>query len=250
MCSAYFGAEKPVADVEATVHFMLSPKLVSGLEANKQQREQRGCSEVERDSYDQLEGQQEYTSATTSARAKEDVYFRFEGEHLIHTPSRTILASKFEFWLDRPASASRGFCVVVRMSPRAYQKIPRLLEVLRGRREKACQRVTRDLLDGLGNTALTSGLVKRQELQTAMQRTDRQDMAFIMQTVPGNDRGDVYYEALPTLLQVLRRESINNSVLEVDKEAIREELSRTVIEVYVTRICSLEIFLLTLSLWF
>lgn len=47
-----------------------------------------------------------------------------------------------------------------------------------------------------------------------------------------------------------RRESINNSVLEVDKEAIREELSRTVIEVYVTRICSLEIFLLTLSLWF
>lgn len=47
-----------------------------------------------------------------------------------------------------------------------------------------------------------------------------------------------------------RRESINNSVLEVDKEAIRAELSRTVIEVYVTGICSLEIFLMALSLWF
>lgn len=63
-------AEKPVADVEATVHFMLSPKLVSGLEANKQQREQRGCSEVERDSYDQLEGQQEYTSAVRNPTKK------------------------------------------------------------------------------------------------------------------------------------------------------------------------------------
>lgn len=56
-------AEKPVADVEATVHFMLSPKLVRGLEANKQQRQQRGCSEIKKDANDQLEGQQECTSA-------------------------------------------------------------------------------------------------------------------------------------------------------------------------------------------
>ena len=90
-------------------------------------------------------------------------------------------------------------------------------------------------------------------------------MAFVMQTVPGNDRGEVEYEALPTLLHILRhvtahrtgevtfraqlrsrvnthsaspllilrrrRESVNNSVLEVDREAIKQELTRTISDV-------------------
>ncbi|OEH74386.1 hypothetical protein cyc_04307 [Cyclospora cayetanensis] len=100
------------------------------------------------------------------------------------------------------------------------RNIPKLLDLLRDRREKAqlrqtVQRVTTDAVL----------LLYKEEIEETF-RYSRQDKAFIMQTVPGNDRGDVEYAALPTLLHILRRESVNNSVLEVDKEAIKEELTR------------------------
>ncbi|CDI75728.1 hypothetical protein, conserved [Eimeria praecox] len=93
-------------------------------------------------------------------------------------------------------------------------------------------RMTRELLEGMGSHVTSTGLVKRQELYAAMQRTDKQDMAFVMQTIPGNDLGEVEYEALPTLLHILRRESINNAVLEVDSAAIEAELNRTATELH------------------
>ncbi|KAL8432392.1 hypothetical protein ACSSS7_004659 [Eimeria intestinalis] len=95
-------------------------------------------------------------------------------------------------------------------------------------------RVTREVLEGFGSHAASTGLVKREELQAAMQRSDRfsiQEAAFVMQTIPSNDRGEVEFEALPTLLQILRRESVNNSVLENDGDAIKVELCQSIADV-------------------
>ncbi|KAL8270680.1 hypothetical protein Esti_005396 [Eimeria stiedai] len=140
-------------------------------------------------------------------------------------------------------------------------KIPPLLDILRDRREKlqhrqARRRVTVDavlqlyreeidetfrctrcILTNVSQCAFRAGLVKREELQAAMQRSDRfsrQDAAFVMQTIPSNDKGEAEFEALPTLLQVLRRESVNNSVLEVDGDAIEKELCRSIADMGIT----------------
>ncbi|XP_026190867.1 uncharacterized protein LOC34620855 [Cyclospora cayetanensis] len=110
----------------------------------------------------------------------------------------------------------------------ASQNIPKLLDLLRDRREKAQLRLCRQTVQRVTTDAVL--LLYKEEIEETF-RYSRQDKAFIMQTVPGNDRGDVEYAALPTLLHILRRESVNNSVLEVDKEAIKEELTRVCVVV-------------------
>ncbi|CDI81155.1 hypothetical protein, conserved [Eimeria acervulina] len=107
-------------------------------------------------------------------------------------------------------------------------KIPKLLDMLRDRREKARQRLCSNVKRRATADAMV--LLFREELDETF-RYSRQDMAFIMQTIPGNDQGEVEYEALPALLHVLRKESINNAVLEVDPIAIEAELNRTAKEV-------------------
>lgn len=128
---------KPVADVEATVHFMLSPEWVEELQ--KRWEQPHGCciqgdkpgSEPEEHHVGgsprrtpQNQGNGHCTASAALIRgpaaqagstagdgrfgmglevntAEGHVAFRFEGQNLIHTPTRTLLASKFEFWLDR-----------------------------------------------------------------------------------------------------------------------------------------------------
>ncbi|KAL8444194.1 hypothetical protein Emed_006366 [Eimeria media] len=109
-------------------------------------------------------------------------------------------------------------------------KIPSLLAILRDRREKLQQRQG---LRAEARRRLTLEAVLqlyRDEIDETF-RFSKQDAAFIMQTIPGNDRGEVDFEALPTLLQVLRRESVNNAVLEIEGDAIVEELCRSLAEV-------------------
>ncbi|KAL8430593.1 hypothetical protein Efla_000538 [Eimeria flavescens] len=140
------------------------------------------------------------------------------------------------------------------------EKIPSLLNMLRARRAKAqqCQtkrkvtpdavlqlyrdeleetfRVTRDLLEGAGSHVASTGRCTCNWLPSSCgeSRYSKQDAAFVMQTIPGNDRGEVEYEALPTLLQVLRRESVNNAVLEVDEDSIEDELKKSASEMGLT----------------
>ncbi|PHJ17159.1 28 kda a-kinase anchor [Cystoisospora suis] len=143
---------------------------------------------------------------------------------------------------------------------RCSQQAPNIIRILRERRkatsranpchvtDEAVQlsykdemeetwRVMREIFESADASAATSGKLSRgtflECLQSRPERFSAREITLLMQIAPTDESGCVDFYTFPTMLRILRRESINHAVLEVDNQALNEELVAALNKVYV-----------------
>ncbi|KFG48244.1 hypothetical protein TGP89_247850C, partial [Toxoplasma gondii p89] len=89
-------------------------------------------------------------------------------------------------------------------------------------------RIMRDIFEAADPSAATTGKLPRglllDCLRSRPERFSSMEVTLLMQLAPTGDNGCVAFHSFPSMLRILRRESINNAVLETDKNALREEI--------------------------
>ncbi|PFH38198.1 hypothetical protein BESB_005390 [Besnoitia besnoiti] len=89
-------------------------------------------------------------------------------------------------------------------------------------------RILREVFEGAESSAAATGKLSRglflDCLQSRADRLSSREVTLLMQMAPTDENGSVSFYAFPSMLRILRRESINHAVLEVNRAALGEEI--------------------------